>query len=79
MKTNHNHKLEHKILFLGLDSVGKTTIIMKLKDFKVKFYFIKNEEVAEIFPTPFIKTEKIFFENNFVNLIEVSGQVYLKK
>lgn len=36
MKTNKNaHKLEHKILFLGLDSVGKSTIITKLKDFKV--------------------------------------------
>ena len=35
MKTNSE---EPKILFIGLDSVGKSTIITKLKDFKVKYF-----------------------------------------
>jgi GTPase SAR1 family protein len=37
MKTANKENL--KILFLGLDGSGKSTIIVKLRDFKV-FYFI---------------------------------------
>lgn len=37
MNTNIK-KNEPKILILGLDSSGKTTILMKLKDFKVLNY-----------------------------------------
>ena len=29
---------EKRILFIGLDGVGKSTIITKLRDFKVKLY-----------------------------------------
>ena len=38
---------EIKILFIGLDGAGKTSIITKLKDFK-------NGEIKEIYPTPFL-------------------------
>ena len=55
-----------KILFIGLDGVGKTTIITKLKD-------LKDGEVVEIFPTPFINCKRIKYENKIINCVEVSG------
>jgi len=70
MKTNVIKDL--KILFLGLDGSGKSTIIVKLRD-------LKNEEVVEIYPTPFLDSQKINFENKIINLIEVSGQQRYRK
>lgn len=55
-----------KILFLGLDGVGKTTIITKLLD-------LHNEEIKEIYPTAFLSCHRIKFNSQPVNLIEVSG------
>ena len=57
---------EIKVLFIGLDGAGKTTIITKLKDFK-------NGEIAEIYPTPFINCSHITFNNKIINCVEVSG------
>lgn len=74
-----SNKNEVKILFLGLDGSGKSTIITKLRDFQVQLYIIyQNEEMVEIYPTPFMKTDKIVFENKSITLIEVSGQVVYK-
>ena len=61
-----NKTPELKILFIGLDGVGKTTIITKLKD-------LKDGEVVEIFPTPFINCKRVKYENKDINCIEVSG------
>ena len=57
---------EIKVLFIGLDGAGKTTIITKLQDFK-------NGEIKEIYPTPFINCTHITFNNKIINCIEVSG------
>ena len=57
---------EIKILFIGLDGAGKTSIITKLKDFK-------NGEIKEIYPTPFLECSHITFNNKVINCIEVSG------
>ncbi len=57
---------EIKVLFIGLDGAGKTTIITKLKDFK-------NGEIQEIYPTPFLNCSHITYNNKIINCIEVSG------
>ena len=57
---------EIKILFIGLDGAGKTSIITKLQDFK-------NGEIKEIYPTPFINCSSINFNNKIINCVEVSG------
>ena len=57
---------ELKILFIGLDGAGKTSIITKLQDFK-------NGEIKEIYPTPFINCSSINFNNKIINCVEVSG------
>ena len=57
---------EIKVLFIGLDGAGKTSIITKLKDFK------RGEQV-EIFPTAFINCARIAFNNKKFNCVEVSG------
>jgi GTPase SAR1 family protein len=36
---DNNNTNQLKILFLGLDGSGKSTIIAKLRDFKVSIYF----------------------------------------
>ena len=55
-----------KILFIGLDGAGKSSIIAKLKG-------IKDGEIVEIYPTPFIKCTHISYTNKILNCIEVSG------
>ena len=57
---------EIKVLFIGLDGAGKTSIITKLQDFK-------NGEIKEIYPTPFINCSSINFNNKIINCVEVSG------
>ena len=57
---------EIKVLFIGLDGAGKTSIITKLKD-------IKRGELIEIFPTAFINCARVTFNNKKFNCIEVSG------
>ena len=57
---------EIKVLFIGLDGAGKTTIITKLQDFK-------NGEIKEIYPTPFINCSSVNFNNKIINCVEVSG------
>ena len=57
---------EIKVLFIGLDGAGKTSIITKLKD-------IKKGERVEIFPTAFINCARIIFNNKKFNCIEISG------
>ena len=57
---------EIKVLFIGLDGAGKTTIITKLQDFK-------NGEIKEIYPTPFINCTQVNFNNKIINCVEVSG------
>ena len=57
---------EIKVLFIGLDGAGKTSIITKLQDFK-------NGEIKEIYPTAFINCTHITFSNKIINCIEISG------
>ena len=57
---------EIKVLFIGLDGAGKTSIITKLKD-------IKSGEYVEIFPTAFINCARIVYNNKKFNCVEVSG------
>ena len=57
---------EIKVLFIGLDGSGKSSIIAKLKDFK-------DGEIVEIYPTPFLKCTHVMFNNKVLNCIEVSG------
>ena len=57
---------EIKVLFIGLDGAGKTSIITKLQDFK-------NGEIKEIYPTPFINCSSVNFNNKIINCVEVSG------
>ena len=55
-----------KILFVGLDGSGKSTIISKLID-------LKPNEVKEIYPTPFINCHRTKLDNKNVIFIEISG------
>ena len=55
-----------KILFIGLDGAGKSSIITKLKG-------VKDGEIVEIYPTPFIKCTHVTYNNKYLNCIEVSG------
>ena len=57
---------EIKILFIGLDGAGKTSIITKLKT-------MENGELIEIFPTAFINCSRVIVNNRQYNCIEVSG------
>ena len=73
-----------RILVIGLDGAGKSTMITKLRDFKVKLYSIKyifkkilkqNEEIAEIVPTAFFQSFIVNIDQKPVKLIEISGLV----
>jgi GTPase SAR1 family protein len=81
MINNKNKQNEiFKILFVGLDGSGKSTIITQLRNLKVKFNLIeiqilKNEEVVEIFPTPFVNVVNLNYESKSISLVEVSGQM----
>ena len=57
---------EIKVLFIGLDGAGKTSIITKLKG-------LERGERSEIFPTAFLNCARITFNNKKFNCIEVSG------
>ena len=57
---------EIKVLFIGLDGAGKTSIITKLKE-------LKDGELKEIYPTPFIECSHITYNNKIINCVEVSG------
>ena len=57
---------EIKVLFIGLDGAGKTSIITKLKE-------LKDGELKEIYPTPFIECSHITYNNKVINCVEVSG------
>ena len=57
---------EIKVLFIGLDGAGKTSIITKLKG-------LESGERFEIFPTAFLNCARITFNNKKFNCIEVSG------
>ena len=57
---------EIKVLFIGLDGAGKSSIITKLKG-------IESGERFEIFPTAFLNCARITFNNKKFNCIEVSG------
>ena len=57
---------EIKILFIGLDGAGKTSIITKLKT-------METGELIEIFPTAFINCSRVTVNNRQYNCIEVSG------
>ena len=57
---------EIKVLFIGLDGSGKTSIITKLKE-------LKDGELKEIYPTPFIECSHITYNNKIINCVEVSG------
>lgn len=56
---------ENKILFIGLDSAGKSTIIMRLKDFKVTKLLIKKtrmKKYAKSILLPLLKPRKYFLK-----------------
>ena len=57
---------EIKVLFIGLDWAGKTSIITKLKG-------LESGERFEIFPTAFLNCARITLNNKKFNCIEVSG------
>ena len=57
---------EIKVLFIGLDGAGKTSIITKLKG-------LESGERFEIFPTAFLNCARITLNNKIFNCIEVSG------
>ena len=57
---------EIKVLFIGLDGAGKTSIITKLKE-------IKTGELVEIYPTAFINCSRILVNNKKFNCVEISG------
>ena len=57
---------EIKVLFIGLDGAGKTSIITKLKG-------LESGERFEIFPTAFLNCARITLNNKKFNCIEVSG------
>lgn len=68
-----------KILFIGLDYSGKTTIIKRLKDMKVILhninYLFKDNEIIEIYPTPFIDVTNLSIDGKHFAAIEVSGNL----
>ena len=57
---------EIKVLFIGLDGAGKTSIITKLKD-------IQPGEIVEIYPTAFINCARVIVNNKRFNCVEISG------
>ena len=57
---------EIKVLFIGLDGAGKTSIITKLKG-------LESGERFEIFPTAFLNCARITLNNKKFNCIEVLG------
>lgn len=58
----------NKILMIGLNNSGKSTMITKLKDFN-------KEQEAEIFPTPFIDSSQLMIDGRKVIIIEIAGNL----
>ena len=59
---------EIKVLFIGLDGAGKTSIITKLKG-------LESGERFEIFPTAFLNCARITF-NNIFNLFHIQRLIH---
>lgn len=55
---------DKKILFLGLDNAGKTTLLFKIKD----------DEFKETVPTVGLNVEQISYKNMSLTLWDVGGQ-----
>lgn len=67
--SNLKKREEFKILSIGLDNAGKTTIISKLNDES-----LTNQGRIEVIPTVGYQIEKIKFENKDLLIYDLSGQ-----
>ena len=61
-------RLKTKIIFLGIDNAGKSTIVNMFKK------NIKKDDVSKIQPTISVKREKLFLKNFDINILDLGGQ-----
>ncbi|MHA1269963.1 MAG: ADP-ribosylation factor-like protein [Candidatus Helarchaeota archaeon] len=61
-------KRKTKIIFLGIDNAGKSTIINIFKK------AIKQDDLTKIQPTIGVKREQMFLKNFIVNILDLGGQ-----
>ena len=64
MKDGEGEGVDKKILFLGLDNAGKTTLLFKMKD----------DEFKETVPTVGLNVEQIKYRSMTLTLWDVGGQ-----